>query len=201
MSGMRVGIIGTGSVGSALARGFSAVDHDVVLGSRNPAAATPDLGESADAVEVRDQQSAAAHGDVVVLALPASVVTEVAADLAETLAGKTVVDAANEYPEAKAGRSLAARVADAAPDATVVKAFNTIGANRMSDPVVDGQRATMFVAGAETAPVETLAADLGFDPVVAGDLSAAAHLEHLARFWIHLSRSEGRDIAFRFLRE
>ncbi|MEF8901986.1 MAG: hypothetical protein V5A25_12305 [Halovenus sp.] len=39
------------------------------------------------------------------------------------------------------------------------------------------------------------------DPVVAGDLSAASHLEHLTRFWIHRSNEDGRDIAFRLLRE
>ncbi|WP_268899062.1 NADPH-dependent F420 reductase [Haloarcula rubra] len=196
---MRIGIVGTGSVGSALARGLSAANHDVVLGSRDPSSASPDLRDRADVVAVLDQRAAAAHGDVVVLAVPAGVVTDVASDLADTLAGKTVVDTTNEYPAAGEDRALALRVADVLPEAAVVKAFNTIGAERMTDPVVDGERATMFVAGAETDVVERLAADLGFDVVVAGDLSTAGHLEHLARFWIHLSVARGRDIAFRFL--
>jgi len=195
---MQIGIIGTGSVGSALASGFAAAGHDVVLGSRRPETA------GSDGPPVRSQRAAAEGGDVVVLAVPSGVVVDVAADLADALADTPVVDATNEYPSPRADRSLAARVADAAPAANVVKAFNTIGANRMTDPVIDGEPATMFLAGDDADAVRTvatLAADLGFEPLVAGDLAAAAHLEHLARFWIHLSGEHGRDIGFRLLSE
>lgn len=195
---MDISIIGAGNVGSALADGFTAAGHSVVLGSRNP-----DTGAH-DGVRITTQREAAEQGGVVVLALPASVVADVAADLHEALAGKPVIDASNEYPTATSQRSVAARVADAAPDARVVKAFNTIGANRMTDPVIDGECATMFLAGDDEDALETVASladDLGFEPLVAGDLSAANHLEHLARFWIHLGREHGRDIAFRLLQQ
>ena len=197
---MDIGILGTGSVGSALANGLTGAGHDVVLGSRDPDAA----GVPVEGVTVATQRAAADHGAVVVLALPSTVVVDVAADLGEALADKPVVDAANEYPSPRAETPLAARVADAAPDARVVKAFNTIGANLMGDPVVDRERATMFVAGDDDSAVEavaSLAADLGFDPVVGGGLDAAAHLENLARFWIFLSGAYGRDVAFRFLQD
>jgi hypothetical protein len=195
---MDVGIIGTGSVGSALATGLKAAGHDPILGSREPETS------DADGVDVVTQRAAAEYGDVVVLALPAGVVVDVASDLRDALADKPVVDATNEYPSAGADRSVAERVADAAPRARLTKAFNTIGANRMTDPTVDGADATMFVAGDDVDAVETvgtLARDLGFEPVVAGDLAAATHLENLARFWIHLSRDYGRDVAFRLLRD
>jgi len=195
---MRIGIIGTGSVGRALANGFEAAGHDVVLGSREPEALQGEDGS------VGTQRAAAEHGDVVVLAVPAGTVADVAADLRDALAGKPVIDATNEYPTATADRPIAARVADAAPDARVVKAFNTIGANLMTDPVIEGEPATMFLAGDDGDALETvatLAGDLGFEPLVAGGLPAAGHLESLARFWIHLSRDHGRDIAFRLLRE
>lgn len=195
---MEIGIIGTGNVGSALATGLAAAGHEVVVGSRDPET------NRVDGADTVTQRAAAERGDVVVLALPAAVVTDVAADLGDALAGKPVLGAANEYPNATSERSVAARVADAAPDAHVVKAFNTIGANRMTDPVVDGEPSTMFLAGDDSAAVDaarTLASDLGFEPVVAGGLGAAGHLEHLARFWIHLSGEYGRDIAFRLLRE
>ncbi|MEF8851019.1 MAG: NAD(P)-binding domain-containing protein [Haloarculaceae archaeon] len=197
---MDVSILGTGNVGSALASGLSAAGHDVTLGSRDP-----DTADVATAgVDVVTQRVAAERGDVVVLALPSAAVVDVAADLEAALAGKPVVDAANEYPTARAETPLAARIADAAPEAHVVKAFNTTGSNLMTDPVVDGEHATMFVAGDDESAVETvetLAADLGFDPVVAGGLDAAGHLEHLARFWISLSQEYGRDIAFRLLQD
>lgn len=195
---MKIGIIGTGNVGSALATGLATVGHEVVVGSRD--SETNQIGT----VEVVTQRAAAEYGDVVVLALPASVIADVAADLQDALTGKPLLDTANEYPTAMSQRALAARVADAAPDAHVVKAFNTIGANRMSDPVVDGESATTFLAGDDSAALNatrTLAADLGFDLVVAGGLGAAGHLEYLVRFWIHLSREFGRDIAFRLLQD
>jgi predicted dinucleotide-binding enzyme len=193
---MQIGIIGTGNVGTALAEGFTAAGHDVAIGSRSPSdTAGP------DGVTVESQAATAGHGELVVLAVPGSVAPGVAADLADELAGTTLVDATNEYPEPTADRSLASRIADAAPEARVVKAFNTIGANRMTDPVVDGERATMLLAGGDTDPVADLAADLGFEPVVAGGLGAADRLEHLARLWIDLSREYGREIAFRLLRE
>lgn len=195
---MEIGIIGTGSVGSALATGLTTAGHEVVLGSREP--------DSVPGTEfdVATQAAAADHGDVVILALPAGVIVDVAADLRATLAGKTVIDTANEYPEAGSARPLAVRVADAAPDANVVKAFNTIGASRMTDPVIDGEQATMFLAGDDEGALRTaatLAADLGFQPLESGGLSAAGHLEGLARFWIHLSREHGRSIGFRLLRD
>ncbi len=192
---MQISILGTGDVGTALATGFAAAGHDIVLGSRDPDRTGGDH-------PVRSQRAAAEHGAVVILAVPAAAAVDLAADLADTLSGTTVVDAANEYPTATSHDPLAVRIAEAAPDARVVKAFNTIGANRMTDPVFGGDPATMFLAGGDEAALETvrdLAADLGFEPVVAGNLAAAGHLESLARFWIALSRDHGRDIGFRLL--
>jgi predicted dinucleotide-binding enzyme len=193
---MQIGIIGTGHVGQALATGLSGAGHEVLLGSRSP-----ETTAFEDATVVT-QREAADGGRVVVLALPAGSVVDVAGELADVLAGKPVVDATNEVPTPHADRSLGERVADVVPDARVVKAFNTIGANLMTDPVLSGEAATMFLAGDDAAAVETvgsLAVDLGFEPVVAGDLAAASHLENLGRLWVHLSQRHGRDIAFRFL--
>jgi predicted dinucleotide-binding enzyme len=52
------------------------------------------------------------------------------------------------------------------------------------------------------AAIYQLAEELGFEPVDAGGLTAARHLENLALFWIHLANVNGfgRDIAFRLLR-
>ena len=182
---MRVGILGTGTVGQALTTGLAAAGHDPVVG------------------EVLTHREAA-DSDAVILAVPASAVVDVVTNVQDALADTPVIDATNEYPSPTGADPVAVRVADAVPGAHVVKAFNTIGANRMTAPVVDGVPATMFLAGDDAASLDTtatLAADMGFEPVVAGGLSAASHLEHLARFWIHLSRDHGRDIGFRLLRE
>ena len=63
---MNIGIIGTGSVGIALATGLTAAGHDVVVRSRDSDAAR---GHN---VTVTTQQSVADHGDIIVLALPAN---------------------------------------------------------------------------------------------------------------------------------
>ena len=63
---MNIGLIGTGSVGIALAAGLTAAGHDIVVRSRDS-----DAARDHD-VTVTTQQSVADHGDVVVLALPAN---------------------------------------------------------------------------------------------------------------------------------
>mgnify|MGYP000309445313 FL=1 len=199
---MEIGIIGTGSVGETLGRGFVDAGHDVVFGSRGPEddaveRLVDDIGEGARAATT---ETAAADGGVVVLAVPGSAAPDVAADLADELAGKAVVDPTNSME--RTSDAVAARIAAAAPEARVVKAFNTIGDVGMADPEIDGERATMFVASDDpdaTAIATALASDLGFGVVDAGSLDAALLLEDLARLWIHLSRSHGRDIGFRLL--
>lgn len=196
--GMRVGIIGTGSVGSALATGLKDAGHDVVVGSRQPET------KQVDGVRVVAQEAAAQHADVVILAVPVDVVTDIAVRLQKSLADTPVVDTSNEYPEPSPGPSVAERIAEVVPDAQVVKGFNTIGANRLATPTINGDAVTMLLASDHTGALEsvgTLAGDLGFEPVVAGELDAAEHLEHLARLWIDLSQKHGRDIGFRLLHE
>lgn len=190
---MEIGVIGTGDVGRALATGFTDAGHDVLLGSRTPG--VTDDGR----FTVVSQQDAVLEGDLVVLAVPATAAVDIAESHDEALAGMTVVDPTNEYPSATAESAVAERIATAAPEAGVVKAFNTIGANRLADPAIDGEAVTMFVAGDDPDRCETvsaLAADVGFRPLIAGDLPASVHLENLARFWIGLSNSYGRDIGF-----
>ncbi|MFB6106950.1 MAG: NADPH-dependent F420 reductase [Halobacteriaceae archaeon] len=194
---MDLAIVGTGTVGRSLGRAWADRGHDVVYGSRHPEESAAPGGP------VRSRAAAAAHGDVVVLAVPGSAVAAVAADLRESLRGAVVVDPTNTLDRTADGRSLADAVADAAPGARVVKAFNTVGAEVMADPAVADGTATMLVAGDDGDAVGTvvdLAADVGFDPVRAGDRSAAIMLEDLARLWIHLSRRYGREMAFRLLR-
>lgn len=195
---MQIGIIGTGDVGQALGQGLSGAGHDVLMGSRTPETTT------LDGLRVDSQHVAADFGDVVILALPVDVVTDVAADVRSALADKPVVDTTNEYPNESPGPSVAERIANVVPEAHVVKGFNTIGANRMTSPVIGADSATMFLAGDEQAAIDTvseLAADIGFSPKRAGDLPAATHLEALGRFWIDLSQIHGRDIGFRLLEE
>lgn len=199
-------IIGAGSVGSNLGRGFVAAEYDVVFGVRDPAGHDVNqfadgLGDGATVVGV---EAAIETGDPVILAVPATVAPDLARTHRNELAGTTVIDPTNSLDTADMAvdDSIARRIASAAPDAKIVKAFNTIGAEWFRDPTAGGTPATMFVSGDDRTTKETameLATALGFEPIDAGDLATAHHLEHLARFWIHLSGTHGRDIAFRLL--
>ena len=201
---MDVGIVGTGSVGRALGEGFARAGHAVRFGSRTPdSEAVRDLLAAAERAEA-GPLAWAAECPVLVLAVPADAVAGVLDDLDYD---GVLVDPTNRFPEA-GPESQYALVSRLAPDARVVKAFNTAGAEVLADPRFDGEAATMLVAGTDTAAKRTvldLAGDVGFDGLDAGGERAAAALEDLARLWISLAvdgpgpasdRDLGREFAF-----
>ena len=207
---MKIAIIGTGSVGSALGRGLAKAGHEVVFGVR-------DLGkpEVVKLVEETGAQAASVVGatedaEVVVLAMPWGAAQGVIQG-AGGLSGKIVFDCINPLKSDLSGldtgsaRSAAEQIVAWAPGARVVKVFNSTGAGNMADPQYGDDRAAMLYCGDDKGAKEAaarLAADLGFEPVDAGPLSAAYLLEHFAMLWIHLAYGAGmgRNIAFQLMR-
>jgi hypothetical protein len=201
---MEIGIVGTGSVGRALGTGFTRAGHSVRFGTRLPD--REDVRELVASVAGSEAGPVAwaAEAPVLVLAVPADSVTAILDGLDYD---GVLVDPTNRYPTA-GEESQYDVVCRLAPDARVVKAFNTLGAEVMTDLDFDGVAATMLVAGEDVAAKETvigLAADLGFHPLDAGDGSAAPSLEDLARLWIRLAvtgsgpasdHELGREFAF-----
>jgi len=207
---MRIGIIGAGNVGSALGRGWVRAGHEVTFGVRDPAAAKVRTLVAETGAKAAFVAEAAASGEVVVFATPWEA-TEDAVRGAGDLAGKVVFDCTNPLAPQLAGlthgfdTSAAEMVAAWAPGARVVKIFNTTGANNMANPDFGGIAATMFYCGDDAeakAVAARLAADLGFDPLDAGNLEQARLLEPLALLWIRLAyvQKQGREIAFKLLR-
>jgi 8-hydroxy-5-deazaflavin:NADPH oxidoreductase len=102
--------------------------------------------------------------------------------------------------------SVAQALAAAFPEARVVKAFNTFGAEFHADPRIDADHAIdIFMAGDDEGAKATVAAvaeKAGFVPVDAGPLRNASVVENLAILWIHLALAggQGRDVAFKLLR-
>jgi predicted dinucleotide-binding enzyme len=208
---MRIGIIGAGSVGGALGRGWiRRAGHEVTFGVRNPSdPKTARLREETGA-RAASVAEAAASGEVVVLATPWEA-TQEAVKSAGDLAGKIVFDCTNPLAPQLSGlthgfdTSAGEQVASWAPGARVVKIFNTTGANNMENPDFNGVAATMFYCGDDAeakATAARLAADLGFDPVDAGKLDQARLLEPLALLWIRLAyvQNQGREIAFKLMK-
>lgn len=195
---VRIAVLGAGRVGRALGAGWAARGHAVVYGVRDPS--DP---RYAGLGAVASTAAAAEGADVLVLTLPWSAVADVLGQVETD--GKVVVDATNPLgaPDPE-GRSGAERVAELAPSARVVKAFNTVGFETMADAAYPSGTPVTLVAGDDAGAKETvlgLASGLGFDAVDAGPLEAARDLERLAALWIRLARGLlGREIAFALLR-
>jgi predicted dinucleotide-binding enzyme len=177
------GFIGSGNIGSTVARLAVAAGHDVVMSnSRGPETLgelVSDLGEHARAATATE---AAQAGDVVVVTIPLKNYREVPA---EDLAGKIVIDTMNYYP----GRD--GQIADLDSQATtssellqahlasarVVKAFNNIFFQHLRDlprPSGSADRSALAIAGddAEAKGVVTgLLDELGYDTVDLGPLA------------------------------
>ena len=174
-SPMKIGAIGKGNVGGALARLWHQAGHDVRAGGRDDSVA-----------------DVAAHGDVVLLAVGADAVEDVL-QAAGPLDGKILIDATNDI-DAKFG-SLAGRVAELVPGAKVVKAFNATFA-----PVFDAAAkldppANLVFCGDDPGAKETVSGlirDIGMAPVDVGGLDQAANVEAFARMNISLAYGQGR---------
>lgn len=205
---MRVAIIGTGSVGSAIARGLKGKGHQVMLGARDSQAA--EVAGLADATEATPLLPAAAAeaAELVILALPWGV-AEGAIKALGPLAGKTVIDCMNPLGMVQGAFGLtvghttsgAEIVQGWLPDAHVVKTLNQVGAEIMARNDHLSHRPVMFMAGnhdPSKKQAATLLADLGFAAMDAGDLSKARLLEPFALVWINqaLMRGKGRNWAF-----
>ena len=137
--------------------------------------------------------------DVVVLAVPYGAVAGIVDELGDALAGKVVIDATNPLNDtftdlATTGVSAAEQLQDRLPNASVVKAFNTIFASRHADPTQDGTPLDAFIAGDDTTAKEKagrLASSLGYRVVDAGGLRMARALEEMAFLNIALNAADG----------
>ena len=199
---MRIGIIGAGNVGRALANGWRVRRHEVVFGVRDPASAK----HAGTEVPLMANAEAARRADVVVLATPWDGTRE-AVTSCGNLAGKVVLDATNPLLPALAGldhvdgKSGAEKVASWASGARVVKVFNTTGFNNMANPRYAEGRSMMLYCGDDAGAkriAKELAEDLGFHAIDFGPLANARYSENLAMVWIWLALKGGlgRDIAF-----
>ena len=180
---MRIGIIGAGNIGGALAQRFSELGHDVsVANSRGPDTLREvEAQTGATAVTARE---AARDKDVVVVTIPEKNVPQLPDDLFDGVGdGVVVVDTGNYYPRHRDGRI--AEIEEGMPESVwvarqlgrpVVKAFNNIYAQHLRDhgrPPGSSGRIALPVAGDDQAAKSTVMAlveELGFDAVDAGRL-------------------------------
>jgi predicted dinucleotide-binding enzyme len=200
---MRIAILGSGQVGTALARGYRSHGHNVTIGTRKSQVDDLPVGSPADVIP---------SADLVVLAVQGSAAVDLVSELAEPLDGKILIDATNPL-EFSSGAprlfvgfddSLGERVQRAAPGAKVVKAYNTVGNPLMVDPKIDGGPPTMFLAGDDEqakATVAGLLADTGWDVADLGGIEASRYLEPMCLAWVvYGARTNSWGHAFKLLR-
>ena len=185
-----IAMIGTGEVGSALGPRLANLGHDIVYGSRSPErddvqALVAATGERASATTPAE---AARQADIVLIGLPWDVAEEVVIGLGD-LSGKIIIDPINPRIVSEDGfadyptyTSNAERIQNLAPNAKVVKAFNTISVNTMIDPGVLGFPVTIPLVGNDPeakAVVAEICEALGFATLDFGPVRYAHILEGL----------------------
>jgi predicted dinucleotide-binding enzyme len=211
-----VGVLGTGEVGRRLAAGFAGRGHDVMIGSRDPD--KPQLrewlsGEGAG-IKAGTFAGAAAHGELLVLAVLGNAADQVIADAgAENFSGKVLIDAMNPldfsggFPpklSISGEDSLGERVQAALPEARVVKAFNTIGSPYFVDPSFSEGVPTMLIAGNDEgakATVRDVLRSFGWsDTVDLGGIDGSRELEAICIAWVKIGGARSAwDHGFKLL--
>jgi len=204
----RIGVIGSGHIGSTVGSLWVKSGHPVMFSSRHPeelASLVQGLGSLAKAGSVEE---AVAFGDVIFIAVPYGAYPQIGKDYGSKLSGKVVLDAGNAVAR-RDGEDLAAEAkqegigvtsAKYLPGARIVRAFNSMGyrffeseANRKGDrmaiPLAGDDKDALSVAS-------TLVHDAGFDPVVIGPLERARDFSQGAPLYgLQLTAAEMRQKA------
>lgn len=140
------------------------------------------------------------NGDLVVLAVPYPALSDIASHYADQLSGKIVVDITNplnfetfDELTVPAGSSAAAELAQALPNSSVLKAFNTNFAATLTTGTVGTTPTTVLIAGDDTDAKATLIAAVtagGLNAVDAGSLNRAHELEAIGFLQLTLAATE-----------
>ena len=183
-SGTKIGVIGSGNIGSTVGRLWVKAGHQVLFSSRNPEnlkQLVDSLGPLAQAGTVRN---ALTFGDATLLAVPYGAYPQIGKDYAQELAGKIVLDAGNAVPSrdgeiSKEALELGIGLTSAKylPKARIVRAFNTLSYLVLANNAHRaGERMAIPIAGDDKealAMASKLIQDAGFDPVIIGSLQSA----------------------------
>lgn len=197
---MKVTVIGAGNMGAAFVKQLTRAGHQVAITARNLEKAQAVAQANPGAVAVAPA-GAAASADAIVLATGYGDAVTALQSLGD-LNGKVVIDITNpltaDYMGLTLGHSTSAseEIAKAVPGAEVVKAFNTVFAQVLTDGADfgNGHTVTVFVASDSERAKQTataLAQSMGFATVDAGGLKNARYLEPVAGFNIYLGYGAG----------
>jgi predicted dinucleotide-binding enzyme len=186
---LKIGIIGTGDIGGALARHWARAGHELVISSRHPDQLRPLAQELGPKVRVGTPKEAAAFGEVVLVSVPYHATAQVGRDYAAELEDKVVLDTGNPYPsrdgemavrDRERGTGVASK--EYLPNTRLVRAFNAINAGPLANEAFRKPERIGIPLASDHADALKIAAqlvdDAGFDPVVVGPLSRAKEFDY-----------------------
>ena len=196
---MKIGIIGSGTVGQQLGIGFTRIGNEVKIGTRDKSKLTDWLKNAGPKASEGSNEEAVKFGEIIILATAWSG-TENAINISgkENFSGKILIDVTNPLdfsggmpPKIAVpfNDSGAQHIQRWLPDAKVVKAFNTVNAYTMINPEYEEGIPDFFIAGNDKKAKEvvtSLTKQLGWKSIIdMGDLSEAIWLETLTMLWVH----------------
>ena len=191
---MRIGIIGSGTMGGAIGLLWAEAGHQILFASRNPDQLMELVQSAAPRASAGYADAAAFFGEVVLLAVPPVAIPQIGEDFSHLMQGKVVIDISNprldregpitnEWLEMGTGLAMAQYL----PGVRLVKAFNTLGSRMLGNPIRNGERIGVPIAGDDdeaVAIVVSLVRDAGFDPVIVGPLARASEFDRGSSVWV-----------------
>ena len=213
---MKIGILGSGTVGQQLGLGFIRLGHEVKIGSRSAAKLTDWINQAGVKASAGSPAEASKFGDIVVLATSwEGTVNAINIACKENFSGKILIDATNPLDLSQGrppriavspGNSGGEQIQKLLPEAKVVKAFNIISAYIMIKPKREEGDPDLFIAGNDSEAkqkVTSLAKGLGWKCIVdMGDISQSYWLETLAMMWIYYGfKNNSWSHAFKLLKK
>jgi predicted dinucleotide-binding enzyme len=185
---LKIGIIGTGNIGGALATHWAKAGYELMISSRHPEELKDLAQKLGPKVRVGTPKEAAEFGEVILLSVPYRATPEIGRDLAPQLRGKILLDTGNPYPSRDGDMAQDARrrgtgvtSAEYLPGVRLVRAFNAINSGDLERQAHrKGELVGIPLAGDDAEALEVasrLVRDAGFDPVIVGPLSRAKEFD------------------------
>ncbi|CAN0471475.1 unnamed protein product, partial [Phaeothamnion confervicola] len=177
---LKIGVVGSGRVGSALGTAWIKAGHEVMFSSldlEHDKKLAGGLGPNAKAGSTKE---AATFGSVVLVSVPYQALPGIGKEIGEVLKGKVVIDTSNPIVARDGDMAVAAREKGAGlatleflPGARIVRAFNAIGFAKMADAAAKKEGFGMPMAGDDAGAIAVasgLVRDVGYEPVLVGPL-------------------------------
>ncbi|MBS1598372.1 MAG: NAD(P)-binding domain-containing protein [Bacteroidetes bacterium] len=201
---MKIAIIGTGNIGSRLAKQWAKAGHEIFLGVRDVANhdVTELLNDSRGKLQILDVKHAADNADIITICVGYKQLQNVL-DQMGVQENKLIIETVNASFEG--GKDVAKLIAETVGSNRIIKAFNSIGAENLDDPIFNEIPADTFICGGNTNDIQTvtaLAKSIGFANVYhIGGIEKENLLEQLAAFWgaLAFGAELGRYTAFKIL--